>query len=227
MSLLHSANQDEPRPHPDVLAGKVFIVDDDVSVREALESLIRHTGLQVKSFSCAQRFLDYPHLLEPCCLLLDVSMPGVTGLELQQSIAVDKPAMPIIFITGREDARTIVQAMKAGAVEFLTKPLDIEKLLDAIQSAIARSELLVRHEVRKATVKARYRELTRREREVFALVVEGLLNREIGNALSISEITVKAHRGQVMRKMEANTLAELFRIANEISPRQPFDQPGS
>ncbi|MFM0439437.1 response regulator [Paraburkholderia strydomiana] len=193
----------------------VFVVDDDISVRESLESLIQHEGIDVKTFVSAASFLEHPSSAGPTCLLLDVSMPGLTGLELQKSLIVDRPAMPIIFVTGREDARTVVQAMKAGAIEFLTKPFDDEALLMAVRGAIERSVSLLRKEHRKAEINSRYNALTRREREVYVLIVEGLLNREIGHELGISEITVKAHRGQVMRKMEAESFAELVRLAGE------------
>ncbi|MGF6505854.1 response regulator transcription factor [Paraburkholderia sp. 32] len=201
-----------PQIHPPT----VFIVDDDVSIRESLESLIRHEGFDVKSFVSGNSFLEHPNVLGPGCMLLDVSLPGLNGLELQKSLVVERPAMPIIFITAREDPPTIVQAMKAGAVEFLTKPFNDDTLLDAIRAAIQRSELLVRSEARKLAVQRRYDELTRREREVLSLIVEGLLNREIGEELNISEITVKAHRGRVMRKMEALSLAELVHLAAEV-----------
>lgn len=216
MSLLHAIGQDSVLSQVDISEATIFIVDDDVSVREALESLLGHEGFTIKSFECATSFLNHPHAIQPCCLLLDISLPGLSGLELQQSLVVNNPALPIVFITGREDVPTVVQAMKAGAIEFLTKPLDADKVLGAVQIAVARSEILVRQELRKTTLKARYAELTRRERQVFSLILQGLLNREIGTELMISEITVKAHRGQVMRKMEAETLAELFRMAGDI-----------
>lgn len=195
---------------------KVFVVDDDISVRESLEPLIRHEGFEVESFSCANSFLTRASLEGPGCMLLDVALPNMTGLELQQAMIVEMPAMPIIFITGREDVPTIVQAMKSGAVEFLMKPLHVVKLLDAIRMAVARSEILLQQQQRKASLNRRYQGLTKRERQVFAMVLEGFLNREIAGKLDISEITVKAHRGQVMRKMAAQSLAELFRMANDI-----------
>ena len=193
----------------------IFIVDDDISVRESVESLLRHEGFAVESFVSANSFLEHPMAQGPSCLLLDITLPGLTGLELQKSLAVDRQAMPIIFLTGREDAPTIVQAMKAGAVEFLTKPFRDDALLDAIRDAIERSEVLVRRERRKAASRERYGDLTRREREVLYLITQGLLNREIGDELGISEITVKAHRGQVMRKMEAESLAELIHMVGD------------
>ncbi|MGF6767934.1 FixJ family two-component response regulator [Paraburkholderia sp. GAS199] len=194
----------------------VFILDDDVSVRESIESLLDNEGFEVKSFDSASAFLAYPNTPKPGCLLLDIALPGLTGLELQKMLAFDRPAMPIIFITGRDDAPTIVQAMKAGAVEFLTKPFDDIQLLDAIRSAIERSESLVRQEWLKMAIRKKYGELTRREREVLLFILKGFLNREIGEEMGISEITVKAHRGQVMRKMNAASLAELIHMAIEI-----------
>jgi FixJ family two-component response regulator len=194
----------------------VFIVDDDISVRESVESLLRHEGFAVKSFVCANTFLEHEDSPGPSCLLLDIALPGLTGLELQRSLVTDRPTMPIIFVTGREDAPTIVQAMKAGAVEFLTKPFNDDALLDAIRSAIERSEVLVSRERRKADIQQKYDGLTRREREVLSRILAGFLNREIGEELGISEITVKAHRGQVMRKMEAESLAELIHMTGEL-----------
>jgi FixJ family two-component response regulator len=214
ISTLYADSQKSMPLRAKAVPPAVFIVDDDVSVRESIESLLRHEGFDVKSFVCAHSFLDHAHDLAPSCLLLDISLPGLTGLELQKSLAVDRPAMPIIFITGHEDARTIVQAMKAGAVEFLTKPFDDDILLDAIRAAVDRSETLVRQERYKADIRRKYKELTRREREVMSLILEGFLNREIGEELGISEITVKAHRGQVMRKMEADSLADLIHMAS-------------
>jgi FixJ family two-component response regulator len=148
--------------------------------------------------------------------VLDIQLPGLTGLELQKSLVVDRPATPIIFITGQDDTRTVVSAMKAGAIEFLAKPFDDDVLLDAVRAAIVHSETLVAREARKSLLKARHASLTRREREVLPLIVEGFLNREIGEHLGISEITVKAHRGQIMRKMEAESLAELLRMAQVV-----------
>jgi FixJ family two-component response regulator len=194
----------------------VFIVDDDISVREALELLVRHEGFEAKSFVSADAFLAHEHELGPCCLLLDIALPGLTGLELQKTLAIERPAMPIVFITGREDPPTIVKAMKAGAVEFLTKPFNDDALREAVRSALERSVDLVRHERFRITVRQRYDELTRREREVLALIVEGFLNREIAVELGISEITVKAHRGQVMRKMGADSLANLIQMTGQV-----------
>jgi FixJ family two-component response regulator len=198
---------------PPALPPTVFVVDDDISVRESIESLLRHEGFNVKSFASASAFLEHPPSRGPGCLLLDIGLPGLTGLDLQRAVAGDRPAMPIIFVTGREDARTVVQAMKAGALEFITKPFNDSVLLEAVRAAVERSRNLLRCESRKTRIKSRYDELTRREREVMSQVMEGFLNREIGERLGISEITVKAHRGQVMRKMEAESLAQLIHMA--------------
>jgi FixJ family two-component response regulator len=215
MNAQYADSQNSRMSRVNVSSPTVFIVDDDISVRESVESLLRHEGFTVASFVSAGSFLEHPEVPGPSCLLLDIALPGLTGLELQKSLAVERQAMPIIFITGREDAPTIVQAMKAGAVEFLTKPFRDDTLLDAIRAAIERSEVLVLRERRKAAIRGRYGDLTRREREVLSLITQGLLNREIGDELGISEITVKAHRGQVMRKMEAESLAELIHMVGD------------
>jgi FixJ family two-component response regulator len=194
----------------------VFVVDDDISVRESLELLIRHEGWQVETFESASEFLDHPRSLVPSCLILDVSMPGFNGLELQKRVAAERSEMPIIFITGHGDIPIAVQAMKAGAVEFLTKPFNDESLLNAIRNAIARSRSLVDRNAELQALKSRYARLTSREREVFALVVAGLLNKQVGDELSISETTVKAHRGCVMHKMKAESLAELVQMAARL-----------
>ncbi|WP_109477047.1 response regulator [Paraburkholderia sp. C35] len=215
MSTLYADTRNVTLSRATIPSPMVFIVDDDISVRESVESLLRHEGFAVESFVTASAFLEHPVTSGPSCILLDITLPGVTGLELQKSLAVERQAMPIIFITGREDAPTIVQAMKAGAVEFLTKPFRDDALLDAIRAAIERSEGLVLRERRKTAIRERYGDLTRREREVLSLITQGLLNREIGDELGISEITVKAHRGQVMRKMEAESLAELIHMVGD------------
>ncbi|WP_341962655.1 response regulator [Pseudomonas sp. RC10] len=216
MTLLHAPQRDLVQVRVRPPSPVVYIVDDDISVRESLETLICLEGFEVRSFDCARSFLDCPHKPELGCLLLDNTLPSLTGLELQRSLVIDRPTMPIVFMSGREDASTIVQAMKAGAVEFLTKPLDTTRLLEAVQLAIAKSQLLLAQEQHKNALEQRYKELTRREREVLTRVLRGLLNREIAVELGISEITVKAHRGQVMRKMEARTLADLFRMASDL-----------
>jgi FixJ family two-component response regulator len=194
----------------------VFVVDDDVSVRESLESLIRWAGWHPETFASAQEFLSHPRVLAPSCLVLDVTLPGLNGLDLQKRVAVDRTDMPIIFITGYGDVPMTVQAMKAGAVEFLTKPFGDDVLLSAIRHAIERSHIALRHEAEMRALRDCYASLSRREREVMALVVSGLLNKQVGGELGISEITVKAHRGNVMRKMEAHTFAELMTMATRL-----------
>jgi FixJ family two-component response regulator len=191
----------------------VFVVDDDVSVRESLELLIRCEGWQPETFASAQEFLARPQVLAPSCMILDVSLPGLNGLDLQKRIAVDRIEMPIIFITGHGDVPMTVQAMKAGAVEFLTKPFSDEVLLGAIRDALERSRAALNREAEKRAVKDCYASLTSREREVMALVASGLLNKQVGAELGISEITVKAHRGNMMRKMKACSLADLVTMA--------------
>jgi FixJ family two-component response regulator len=194
----------------------VFVVDDDVSVRESLELLIRCEGWQPETFASAQEFLARPRGLVPSCLVLDVSLPGLSGLDLQKHIAVERPDMPIIFITGYGDVPMTVQAMKAGAVEFLTKPFSDDVLLSGIRQALERSETALGHEAEMRTLRDRYASLTGREREVMALVVAGLLNKQVGSDLGISEITVKAHRGRMMQKMKANSLADLVNMAGRL-----------
>jgi FixJ family two-component response regulator len=194
----------------------VFIVDDDVSVRESLELLIRHEGWKPETFASAQAFLDRPKTRAPSCLLLDISLPGINGLELQKRIAVERPDMPIIFITGYGDVPKTVQAMKAGAAEFLTKPLNDEVLLGAVRQALERSRFVLAQDTEMRQLKNRYDSLTPREQQVMALVVSGLLNKQVGAELGISEITVKAHRGQVMQKMKADSLATLVKLAAKL-----------
>ncbi len=194
----------------------VFVVDDDVSVRESLELLIRTADWQPETFASAQEFLARPRVVVPSCLVLDVSLPGLNGLELQERVAVERLDMPIIFITGYGDVPMTVRAMKAGAVEFLTKPFSDDVLLSAIAKAIERSRQALGHEAEMRALRDCYASLSRREREVMALVVSGLLNKQVGGELGISEITVKAHRGQVMRKMNADSLADLVTMAARI-----------
>jgi FixJ family two-component response regulator len=194
----------------------VFVVDDDISVRESLELLIRNAGWQPETFESAQEFLCRPRAVVPSCLVLDLTLPGLNGLDLQKRVAVDRTDMPIIFITGYGDVPMTVQAMKAGAVEFLTKPFGDDALLSAIRQALERSRTALDLEAEIGGLRDRYASLSRREREVMALVVRGLLNKQVGFELGISEITVKAHRGKVMRKMEAKSLADLVTMAARL-----------
>ncbi|MEO8048421.1 MAG: response regulator transcription factor [Nitrospirota bacterium] len=194
----------------------VFVVDDDISVRESLELLIRCEGWQPETFAFAQEFLDHPRALVPSCLVLDVSLPGLNGLDLQTRIAAERVDMPIIFITGHGDVPRTVQAMKAGAVEFLTKPFNDEVLLSAVRQALEHSRLILGHEAKMQALRDCYASLTPRERQVMALVVTGLLNKQVGGELGISEITVKAHRGKVMQKMKADSLPILVKMSARL-----------
>jgi FixJ family two-component response regulator len=191
----------------------VFVVDDDISVRESLESLIQFAGWQPETFASAGEFLARPRVGVPSCLVLDVSLPDLNGLELQKLVASERTDMPIIFITGHGDVPMTVQAMKGGAVEFLTKPFDDEVLLGAIRHAIKRSAAVLDDQAELSELRSDYESLTPRERDVMTLVVAGMLNKQIGLKLNISEITVKAHRGKMMQKMKADSVADLVRTA--------------
>jgi FixJ family two-component response regulator len=194
----------------------VFVVDDDVSVRESLESLLRFEGWQPETYASAQEFLARPRVQTPSCLILDVSLPGLNGLDLQKRVAAERTEMPIIFITGHGDVPMTVQAMKAGAQEFLTKPFSDEVLLAAIRQALERSRIALGREMEMRGLKDRYASLTHRERQVMALVASGKPNKQVGSELGISEITVKAHRGRVMEKMKADSIADLVKMAGKL-----------
>jgi FixJ family two-component response regulator len=197
---------------------RVFVIDSDMSVREALEPLIRRLGSEPESFASAEEFLSHSRGSVPCCVILDLILPGLSGLDLQKQLA-GRQDLPLIFIASHTDVPTIVQAMKAGAVEFFTKPLDDVALLQAMRTAIDCSRAALRHDSELRMLASCYSSLTPRERQVMALVVSGLLNKQIGSELGISEITVKAHRGQVMRKMKVDSLADLVRIARRLELR--------
>ena len=194
----------------------VFVVDDDISVRESLEALLHHEGWQAEIFESAQQFLARPKPTTPSCLILDVNLPDLNGLDLQQQLAPDRVEMPIIFLTGFGDVPMTVKAMKAGAAEFLTKPFNDEVLLTAVRGAIERSRAALASEGEKHALQARFELLSGREREVMSLIVRGLLNKQVGGELDISEITVKAHRGKVMQKMEAKSFADLVNMAAKL-----------
>jgi FixJ family two-component response regulator len=194
----------------------VYVVDDDVSVREALKNLLRSVGLDVQTFGAAQEFLGAKRPDAPGCLVLDVRLPGASGLDLQRQLVEANVEMPIIFITGHGDIQMSVRAMKAGAVEFLTKPFRDQDLLDAVTHAVERSRVERQQRHNAAALRRRYDSLTVREQEVFELVAEGLLNKQIGSKLNITEATVKLHRGHLMHKMEADSLADLIRMAEKL-----------
>lgn len=194
----------------------VFVVDDDVSVRESLGSLIRNEGWQAALFESAQDFLAETPTSSPSCLILDVQLPDLNGLDLQKRITGDKLSTPIIFITGYGDVPTSVQAMKAGAAEFLTKPLTHDVIVAAIRSALLSSQATLEQESVRRRLQERFDSLSKREREVMTLVVKGMMNKQVGGELEISEITVKAHRGRVMEKMRAATFVELVNMARQL-----------
>jgi FixJ family two-component response regulator len=194
----------------------VFVIDDDESIREALKDLLESVGLRVETFASARAYLHSPHSDLPGCLVLDIRLPGLSGLDLQREMAAANIHRPIIFITGHADIPMTVRAMKAGAVEFLTKPFRDQDLLDAIQQALGHDRVARREQAEAAELRRRFNSLTPREREVFALVVTGLLNKQIALQLGTSEVTIKQHRHQVMRKMDADSFAELVRMAEKL-----------
>jgi FixJ family two-component response regulator len=218
MNEIRTQTQSLSQAHARLPVPTVFVVDDDVSVRESLEPLILSLGFEVTAFSTAEEFLLHPSPVAPSCLILDMKLPGLGGLEVQGRIG-GRQAFPIIFITGYADIPTAVRAMKSGAFEVLTKPLQEESLVSAIKEAIARSTRALAIEVTERALRNCYAGLTRREQQVMKLVVQGLLNKQIGGELGISEITVKAHRGSLMRKMRARSLADLVTMADRLSLR--------
>jgi len=205
-------------PQPEAV---IAIVDDDPSAREGLSSLLRSAGLKVETFASAQEFLARPSADAPSCLVLDLQLPGLSGLELQKRMAEAGLEIPIVFLTGHGNIPASVQAMKAGAVEFLTKPFDDEQPLQAIQEAVERDRRTRQQRVDLRKLRDRYESLTAREQEVMRLVVSGLLNKQIAGELNITEFTVKIHRGRVMRKMHADSLADLVRMAGNLGIRSP------
>ena len=201
-----------PEPAP-----VVFVVDDDISIRESLQALIGTEGMRVEAFASAEEFLARPRVRSASCLVLDVSLPALNGLDLQQLVAIDRGDMPIIFITAHGDVPMTVKAMKAGALEFFTKPFDVDVLLAAIRDAIVRSRNALQSEEYIRRLREDYATLSRREREVMSLVVKGRLNKQVGGELGISEITVKVHRASVMKKMKAGSLADLVNMAARLT----------
>jgi FixJ family two-component response regulator len=207
-------------PEPSEMQAIVYVVDDDASVRDALQSLLRSVGLRVEGFATPREFLERPFPDQPSCLVLDVRLPGVSGLDFQSELAKAGNQVPIVFMTGHGDIPMTVKAMRAGAIEFLTKPFREQDLLDAVQIALAQDR--ARRESQKAVgkVKTDFETLTAREQEVMALVTSGLMNKQIAGELGVSEITVKVHRGNVTKKMGARSLADLVRMADVLGVRR-------
>lgn len=199
----------------------VFIVDDDLSVRAAVKRLVGSTGLAVETFATAQEFLDAERTDAPCCLILDVCLPGMSGLDLQRKLAESGVEIPIIFLTSHGDIPMTVQAMKAGAVEFLTKPFRNLDLIEAVRQAVEQDREARRERAERTRLRARYETLTPRERDVMGLVIAGLMNKQIAGKIGTSEVTVKAHRGQMMQKMEAESVADLVWMAERLGVRPP------
>jgi FixJ family two-component response regulator len=218
MSLAHVFGQDLSLHYVSNYAPIVFVVDDDISVRESLDQLICAEGWLAETFGSPQEFLARPRPLVPSCLVLDVSLRGLDTLDLQRRIALERPGVPIIFISGRGDIRTTVEAMKAGAIDFLVKPLRDDVLLRSIRESLERSRVALDREVALRDLQDCYALLTPRERQVMELVVSGLLNKQVAWELGIGESTIKAHRGQVMQKMKANSLADLVKMASTLDP---------